>query len=209
MTSTTHALFPTPVMIAPEILDNAQIAQIKTDISRMDFASNAKSSALAHSSLDMGPLNPILQKALIPVQDKLVAFGRELFGEELNWTIKEAWVNILETGGHQAMHLHANSFISGVVYLTDSHPSANLMFQKPESHTSFVFSNFNARSELNPFTDARWQVPDIKAGDLILFPSYMMHGVAGNEGEQRISLAFNAIPDKLDSWGYSIRFNPD
>ncbi len=209
MTSTTHALFPTPVMVVHKILDKLQVAQINADISRMDFSSNAKSSALAHSNSAIRPLDPILQKALSPIKGKLVAFGQELFGEELNWTIKEAWVNILETGGHQAMHLHANSFISGVVYLTDSHPSANLIFQKPESHTGFVFSNFNARSELNPFTAARWQVPEIKAGDLILFPSFMMHGVASNEGEQRISLAFNAIPDRLESWGYSVRFNHD
>ena len=41
-----------------------------------------------------------------------------MFGERLGWSLKEMWVNVLDTGGRQAMHNHANSFISGVVYLT-------------------------------------------------------------------------------------------
>jgi hypothetical protein len=31
--------------------------------------------------------------------------------------------------------------------------------------------------------------------------------VPPNEGGQRISLAFNAIPARLDSWGYTIGFS--
>jgi hypothetical protein len=41
---------------------------------------------------------------------------------------------------------------------------------------------------------------------MVLFPSYLMHAVPPNQGARRISLAFNAIPARLDSWGYSIRF---
>ena len=35
------------------------------------------------------------------------------FAELASWSVKEMWVNVLDTGGHQAMHNHANSFISG------------------------------------------------------------------------------------------------
>lgn len=45
-----------------------------------------------------------------------------------------------------------------------------------------------------------------RAGDLILFASYLLHAVPRNEGPQRISIAFNAIPERLDSWGYTIQF---
>jgi hypothetical protein len=33
-----------------------------------------------------------------------------------------------------------------------------------------------------------------------------MHAVPMNPGPRRISLAFNAIPTQLDSWGYRISF---
>ena len=49
------------------------------------------------------------------VTPKLADFGALMFGERLGWSVKEMWVNLLETGGRQAMHNHANSFISGVL----------------------------------------------------------------------------------------------
>jgi hypothetical protein len=33
-----------------------------------------------------------------------------------------------------------------------------------------------------------------------------MHAVPPNPGARRITLAFNAIPTRLDSWGYVIAF---
>ena len=30
---------------------------------------------------------------------------------------------------------------------------------------------------------------------MVLFPSYLMHAVPPNQGERRITLSFNAIPD--------------
>ena len=44
-------------------------------------------------------------------------------------------------------------------------------------------------------------------GDIVFFPSYLMHAVPPNPGGQRITLAFNAIPTRLDSWGYKIAFS--
>ena len=91
-----------------------------------------------------------------------------------------------------------------MLYLTDSHPSANLVFHKPGGGGEYVFSNFHAGSDVTPYNAARWQLPEIKAGDLVLFPSYLKHGVPRNQGVTRLSLAFNAIPDRLNSWGYKI-----
>jgi len=34
-----------------------------------------------------------------------------------------------------------------------------------------------------------------------------MHAVPANPGERRITMAFNAIPARLDSWGYTISFS--
>ena len=52
----------------------------------------------------------------------------------------------------------------------------------------------------------KWISPAPDAGDVALFPSYLMHAVPPNAGETRITMAFNAIPTRLDSWGYAITF---
>jgi uncharacterized protein (TIGR02466 family) len=127
---------------------------------------------------------------------KLAEFGELLFGERLRWSIKEIWVNLLEPGGRQAVHTHANSFISGVLYLTRSHPSANIVFHKSLGGTDFIFSNHNKNARIGPFNGGKW----------VLFPSYLLHEVPANQGEQRISIAFNAIPERLENFGYTIRF---
>ena len=57
-----------------------------------------------------------------------------------------------------------------------------------------------------PYNADKWVSPEPAPGDLALFPSYLMHAVPPNAGEQRITLAFNAIPTRLNSWGYEVGF---
>ena len=59
----------------------------------------------------------------------------------------------------------------------------------------------------NSFNADKWISPAPNPGDVVLFPSYLMHAVPINPGERRISLAFNAIPTHLDSWGYRVSFS--
>jgi len=129
-----------------------------------------------------------------------------MFGERIGWALKEMWVNVLAPGGHQAMHNHANSFISGVVYLTPTHPGSQTVFMKSPGGHDFAFRNDHARVTPGPFSADKWISPAPSPGDLVLFPSYLMHAVPPNRGERRITLSFNAIPARLDSWGYTIGF---
>ena len=61
---------------------------------------------------------------------------------------------------------------------------------------------------MGPFNAGKYVLPEADPGDLVLFPSYLYHEVPKNQGEQRITVAFNAIPDSLDCWGYRISFAP-
>ena len=117
------------------------------------------------------------------------------------------WVNVLDTGGLQAMHHHANSFVSGVVYLTTTHPASQTVFTKSAGGTEFVFKHEHANITPTPFNADRWVSPAPAPGDLVLFPSYVLHSVPPNQGERRITLSFNAIPSGLDSWGYTVKFS--
>ena len=199
-----HGLFATPVMHLPRFVPPENCAGITQLIEHVPSLQNSHNTDLSHSAFLSADVFETCRTLMPGLNNAVAGFGEQLFGEALDWTIKEAWFNRLKSGGQQTEHLHANSFASGVVYLTDSHPSANLVFHKPGGGSEYVFSNFHAASDVTAYNAARWQLPEISAGDLVLFPSYLKHSVPRNQGDTRVSLAFNAIPDRLNSWGYKV-----
>jgi len=168
---------------------------------------NNASANLVHTAMLKPSDSPLLIEAAQLITPLLGDFGALLFGERLGWSLKEMWVNVLDTGGRQAMHNHANSFISGVAYLTRTHPEARTVFMRPMGGTDFSFKNDHAGVETGPYNADKWISMPPEPGDVVLFPSYLLHAVPNNPGERRISLAFNAIPTHLDSWGYKIAFS--
>jgi hypothetical protein len=168
---------------------------------------NNSSARLTHTEMLRPADSALFVEAAGLITPKLVDFGARLFGERIGWSLKEMWVNVLDTGGHQAMHNHANSFISGVVYLTPTHAGSQTVFMKSPGGTDFLFKNDHAGMTPGPFSADKWISPAPQPGDMVLFPSYLMHAVPPNQGERRITLSFNAIPSRLDSWGYVIRFS--
>ena len=168
---------------------------------------NNSSANLAHTAMLKPSDSPLLVEAASAITPLLADFGALLFGEPLGWSLKEMWVNVLDTGGRQAMHNHANSFISGVAYLTRTHPEARTVFMRPLGGTDFSFKNDHAGVHTGPYNADKWISMPPEPGDVVLFPSYLLHAVPTNPGERRISLAFNAIPTHLDSWGYKIAFS--
>jgi uncharacterized protein (TIGR02466 family) len=199
-------LFPTPFMRAPGALGRELVAGLTEHFTARATNENTSSPNLIHTEMLRPSDSPLLSQVATAVTPKLVDFGVHLFGERLPWGLKEMWVNVLDTGGRQAMHNHANSFISGVVYLTPTHPSAQTVFMKSPGGTDFLFKNDHKGITPNEFCADKWVSPAPEPGDLVLFPSYLMHAVPPNQGERRITLSFNAVPAQLNSWDYVIRF---
>jgi len=200
-------LFPTPLMRSERMLDQSSVAAFTDRIKGLQKTKNAKSKLLCHTEIVDPESDEIFLRLGNVLHNQLAEFGKVLFGEELRWSMKEMWFNVMETGGFQSIHSHANSFISGVLYLTKPHPTSRIVFTKSLGGTEFVFNNFNKNAKVGPFNGIKWFLPEISPGDLILFPSYLLHEVPLNQGGQRISIAFNAIPERLDSSGYAIRFS--
>ncbi len=200
-------LFPIPFMRAPSVLDHSLVKGLIEHFSTLATRGNSSSSNLSHTEILRPSDNPLFVKAAALITPKIIDFGALLFGERMGWSLKEMWVNVLETGGRQAMHNHANSFISGVVYLTATHPGSQTVFMKSPGGTDFLFKNDHGRMTPNEFNADKWISPAPFPGDLALFPSFLMHAVPPNQGKQRITLSFNAIPAQLDSWGYTIKFS--
>lgn len=200
-------LFPTPVARLSGVLDRPLVDALVAHFSVRASETNSSSQNLSHTRMLAPSESPLLGRVADLLTPRLSGFGALLFGEELGWSIKEMWVNLLDTGGRQAMHNHANSFISGVVYLTPTHPDSRTVFMKSTGGTDFSFRNEHAGTAQGPYHSDKWISPQPAPGDGVLFPSYLMHAVPPNPGERRISLAFNAIPTRLDSWGYRIAFS--
>ena len=198
-------LFPIPFMRAPAALNRELVNGLVQHFTASAAQPNNASRNLSHTTMLQPNDSPLLLEAARAITPHLVEFGALLFGERLGWSLKEMWVNVLDTGGQQATHNHANSFVSGVVYLTRTHPQARTVFMKAVG-TDFSFKNDHAGVNTGPYNADKWISPQPDPGDAVFFPSYLLHAVPTNPGERRITMAFNAIPTRLDSWGYKVSF---
>ena len=199
-------LFPVPFMRAPRVLAPTLVSGLVKHFIAAAGQPNNSSPNLTHTALLQPGDSELLLDVAAGITPLLSEFGALLFGERMGWSLKEMWVNVMEQGGRQAMHNHANSFISGVVYLTAVHPEARTVFMKSPGGVEFSFKNDHDGVVTGPYNAEKWVSPEPEPGDVVFFPSYLMHAVPGNPGDRRITLAFNAIPRSLDSWGYRIGF---
>jgi uncharacterized protein (TIGR02466 family) len=112
---------------------------------------------------------------------------------DLTFYITTSWINIHKKEDWAQTHSHENSIISGVYYIETTEISGDIIFYVDTCRKLFspvININFNQRNDLN--TD-EWIIKP-KSGSLILFPSYLSHGVKKNMSENdRISLAFNVF----------------
>lgn len=201
-------LFPIPLMRCPGLLSPELVAAAVAAIRDAPIEKNLRSDQLFHTQISDPRHNKLFEQLSELAIPKLADFGALLFGERLQWTIKEMWTNVLEPGGSQALHSHANSFASGVFYLTPSHPGSRTVFVRPPGGFEFSFRHHTRSASVGPFNAGKYVVPEAEPGDLILFPSYLYHEVPKNQGDVRVTVALNAIPDRLDCWGYEIKFTP-
>lgn len=200
-------LFPAPFMRVEKLLAPELVAALAERAMRQTPVANARSAALFHGVMQHLAGNALLTAVAERLTPTVADFGELLFGERLTWHIQDLWLNALQTGGHQTVHNHANCFVSGVLYLTASHPSAHTVFIKSLGGRDFAFSNAHLGTSQGPFNADKWVAPAPSPWDVILFPSYLLHEVPENKGPLRLSLAFNAVPTRLDAWGYTIGFN--
>lgn len=201
-----HGLFPVPVMRVRPALEPALVSGLIQHFAERAEFSNKSSDRLTHSAILAPGDSPLLVSAASAIVPKLIEFGRLLFGEPLGWAIKEMWVNVMDTGGLQATHNHANCFISGVVYLTPTHDDARTVFMRSAGGADFAFRNDHDGVECGPYNAIKWIGPAPEPGEMVLFPSYLMHCVPPNPGGRRITMSFNAIPTQLNCGGYTVSF---
>lgn len=108
--------------------------------------------------------------------------------EKLQLYITQSWFNYTSQSQHHHLHSHSNSYVSGVLYF-DATPEDSINFYNPVQHQT-IMPEVNT---YNVHNATQWWFP-IRAGQLMMFPSNLVHGVNAKKGSNiRTSLAFNTF----------------
>lgn len=103
----------------------------------------------------------------------------------------DSWINFFYSSQSEQTHNHYGNFISGVYYVQGEQNSGVYRFYDPASQKTMWKGQFlsQATPNMTNLSSGNY-VPE--PGKLILFPSWLDHGVLANKSRSvRISIAFN------------------
>ena len=102
--------------------------------------------------------------------------------------ITQSWLNYTDTNQFHHIHRHANSLVSGIVYMNADKNNDTIEFQS----NRYNMIEPEAK-KFNMFNTTTWWFP-VDTGEVFLFPSSLSHYVNTKKGTNtRISLAFNVF----------------
>lgn len=208
-----HALFPTLVYVAPlqtgawqafnrRLLSECIQLRLDDEAGQRWSATNYSGGYTSyHSAHRMHQLSPTFatleQRIDVHVRKYARKLELDLEGREL--TMTDCWVNIMPRQVVHGLHLHPLSTISGTYYVQTpkSSPglesprfeSSGLKFEDPRLDRFMAAppKRSDARPEHRP-----WFVVPARAGNVVLFESWLRHEVPPNPTEaERISVSFN------------------
>ena len=138
----------------------------------------------------------VLQKPIMSDINKIITQEVNNFLQELyspQWPIEayvtQSWLNYTKPGQYHHKHSHANSFLSGVLYVNADPEKDKIFFFNEEKHHIFQITSQN----FNFFNSQSWWIP-VSVGEMVIFKSDLTHAVETvNADETRISLAFNTF----------------
>ena len=117
--------------------------------------------------------------------------------DDVKLYITQSWVNTTNKNQYHHIHEHPNSILSGVIYIDANENFDKINFYRPYQRYQQIKINPDIH---NLYDNEEWSMP-VKSKQIIVFPSYMTHGVDFKQGNNtRISIAFNTfIKGKIGS----------
>ena len=101
--------------------------------------------------------------------------------------ITQSWLNYSNKNDYHHKHYHANSFLSGVMYINTNDNDVISLHTINKPSFQIVGTSYDVLNATN------WILP-VKNKDIIIFPSNIEHNVPTVNGDKtRISLAFNTF----------------
>lgn len=189
-----YAFFPTPIMHrnVTEQINPAEINLLKT--LEQDVANYKQNKNLNYFHNELDVLNKVLQPnstIATAINDSIQYFIQKIWGEgDSKLAVTQSWLNFNPPGTSHAAHSHANSILSGVLYINVDETTGDIKFHNPYAHARTIR---NTVTEHNDFTYENYSFKPNYL-DLFVFPSNLFHSVENNTSNQtRISLAFNTF----------------
>lgn len=113
----------------------------------------------------------------------------------LKWDQRQAtpqlaacWANINGPGASNVVHTHPHCFLSGAYYVQANPESGAIFFLDPRPAAVMIAPPM---TEFTPWTFQRVRY-EPKPGRMLIFPSWLQHGVEPNRGDaDRICVSFN------------------
>jgi uncharacterized protein (TIGR02466 family) len=129
-----------------------------------------------------------LEKRLRPHVKKFVnKLNWDLMGRKLQMTT--CWANSMGKGTHHTMHTHPMCVLSGVYYVSVPPKSSPLKIEDPRLGLLMAAP---PRKSSAPKNEQNYILIQPKAGEFVLFESWMRHEVPPHRGSKpRLSISFN------------------
>ena len=188
-----HSLFASPII--SDIVDDLDTEKIKKDkIKFKDIQHEGYDPDIAEISKDLRILDnyPELEKGLLK---KWEDAAYHIFNYRNDFKITTSWVTRTAKGCQSTVHLHKNSFYSGLFYYGKYNDKCGgIQFMNPLHEYSDFYLVPQTPNLLSSDTHKFWP----KSNLLLFFPSYLKHRIMYHEDNStRYSLAFNIVPTGL------------
>lgn len=110
------------------------------------------------------------------------------FPSHMQLIMREIWANVSGKHAYNNVHNHPNSLLSGVYYVKAERNCGDLLIADPRKQAWVMQPEFVERNQMN--SSVHTIPPEV--GKLIIFPSWLDHGVNPNLSDtDRISMSFN------------------
>ena len=188
---------PTPIWYVPKVRENMYDAiqsELDTAYENSEFSGKdtwGKTHLLSDPEFKTSLLHEHRCTSLMEEIDyQIFVMLHELgYKDTRPYTYESSWFAKLEPGDYAHTHTHSPADLSGVYYYKTSDDHKGLFFDCPNPNLStsiFLNAPLGMRED-----------PPASQGSMILFPSYIPHGVQTNEtDEDRVSVSFNIYFDR-------------
>ena len=179
------------------------------DLSRLEFEKFKGATKLRTKKFHNLLLQPEFKEIKIWVEECAKDFLDNVLKMEYEeFFLTESWMNISGKGGYQKIHNHANSIISGVLYLKSKSEHPPLEFKKQKIEFEPFISLAEHYKLGNPNTAHTLAFPCTE-NTMLIFNSHLHHGhEASVIEEERVGIAWNGLVNfvEKDEDLYRIRF---
>jgi len=169
---------------------NKKLMQFIEDERRRDPAGMTRSVVLGWHSTDQLHRHPELREFVAILHDNIAEVARSyrIDSSQASLELATCWAVVNGKLASGTVHCHPNSFLSGVYYVSTTEKTGNIFFQDPRPAASMSACPV---TEFVPWTIRQVSYQPVSGG-MLIFPSWLYHGVGPNLSETlRVSISFN------------------